>query len=125
VGGYTQRQAASVFHRARRLAGFEGRWAVDEWNDKTSGETLKSCAMIIAEPNKLKARRSRTIETVYRNRRPRRGVPACGQLRQTAGATAAADAIQVSPRGIALRCSDMSEVGGKPEVPEARPKCRE
>jgi hypothetical protein len=44
-----------------------------------------------------------------------------GQLRQAAGAAATADLIQVSPRGIALRCGDMSEVGGKPEVPEARP----
>src|SRR5271156_6446517 len=28
-----------------------GLW--DEWRDKASGETLKSCAMIIAEPNKF------------------------------------------------------------------------
>ena len=31
-----------------------------------------------------------------------------------------ADAIQVSPRGIAPPRSDMSEVGAKPEVPHAR-----
>ncbi len=53
---------------------------------------------------------------------PGRGPPHGGELRQAAGATAAADLIQVSPRGIALRRSDMSEVGGKPEVPESRPK---
>ena len=27
----------------------------DEWNDKATGETLKSCAMVITEPNKLVA----------------------------------------------------------------------
>jgi putative SOS response-associated peptidase YedK len=30
---------------------FAGLW--DEWNDKTTGETLKSCTMIIPEPNDL------------------------------------------------------------------------
>jgi len=45
-----------------------------------------------------------------------------GQLRQAAGATAPTGAIQVSPGAIALRRSDMSGVGGKPEVPGARPK---
>jgi hypothetical protein len=32
------------------------------------------------------------------------------------------DAIHVSPRPLTMRRSDMSGVGGKPEVPEARPK---
>ncbi len=30
-----------------------GLW--DEWRDRTSGDTLKSCAMIITEPNKFVA----------------------------------------------------------------------
>jgi putative SOS response-associated peptidase YedK len=30
-----------------------GLW--DEWSDKTSGETLKSCTMIITEPNEFVA----------------------------------------------------------------------
>jgi putative SOS response-associated peptidase YedK len=34
-----------------------GLW--DEWKDKASGETLKSCAMIITEPNKFVAEVSR------------------------------------------------------------------
>ncbi len=53
---------------------------------------------------------------------PRRGPAHGGELRQAAGVGAAADATKVSPRGIALPRSDMSEVGARPEVPGTRPK---
>jgi putative SOS response-associated peptidase YedK len=54
----TVRRAASslgtslpaTVHRHLQLAGV---W--DEWKDKASGETLKSCTMIITEPNKFVA----------------------------------------------------------------------
>ena len=39
-----------------------------------------------------------------------------GQLRQAAGANAAADAIQVSRRAIALRRSDLVAIGGQADI---------
>jgi putative SOS response-associated peptidase YedK len=38
----------------RPILSIAGLW--DEWNDKESGKTIKSCTMIITEPNKLAAK---------------------------------------------------------------------
>jgi putative SOS response-associated peptidase YedK len=50
VAEHTGRQAAVVFHGAGWLAGL---W--DEWKDRQTGERLKSCTMIITEPNDFAA----------------------------------------------------------------------
>jgi len=50
VAGYWDRQAALVLHpRGWRADDLCRVW--DEWKDKTTGEVLKSCTMLITEPN--------------------------------------------------------------------------
>jgi hypothetical protein len=50
VAEYRDRQTAWYFTRADgEPMTFAGLW--DEWKDKTTGEVLKSCTMLIAEPN--------------------------------------------------------------------------
>jgi putative SOS response-associated peptidase YedK len=50
VAGHRDRQAALVLHRAvGEPMTFAGLW--DEWKDKATGEMLKSCTMLITEPN--------------------------------------------------------------------------
>jgi putative SOS response-associated peptidase YedK len=48
MAGDGRREAALVLHGARRITD-PGPW--DEWKDRATGERLKSCAMIITEPN--------------------------------------------------------------------------
>jgi hypothetical protein len=42
MAGHAERQAALVFHHAQRLAGVDDPGLWDEWQDRVSGETLKS-----------------------------------------------------------------------------------
>jgi len=51
VAGHTGRQAALYFtaRNGSPALTIAGLW--DEWRDKANGETLKSCTMIITEPN--------------------------------------------------------------------------
>jgi putative SOS response-associated peptidase YedK len=54
MAGHAGRQATLVLYGARRSPALTiaGLW--DEWReDRASGETLKSCTMIITEPNKF------------------------------------------------------------------------
>ena len=51
MAGHPGRQAALVLYCARRLAGPDDCRLEDEWRDRATGETLKSCTMIITEPN--------------------------------------------------------------------------
>ena len=44
-----------VFHGARWHATPNGRRLWDEWKDRKAGEHLKSCTMIITEPNDFAA----------------------------------------------------------------------
>jgi len=50
-----------------------GLW--DEWRDKVSGETLKSCTMIITEPNKFVAEVHDRIRSCSPKRNLSRGCP--------------------------------------------------
>jgi SOS response associated peptidase (SRAP) len=49
VAGYRDRQAALVLHPRRWRADDLCRW--NEWKDKATVEVLKSCTMLITEPN--------------------------------------------------------------------------
>jgi hypothetical protein len=52
VAGYRDGQQPWYFTRADgELMTFAGLW--DEWKDKTTGEVVKSCTMLISEPNDL------------------------------------------------------------------------
>jgi putative SOS response-associated peptidase YedK len=54
VAEYRDRQAALVFHPRRWRADELGRlW--DEWKNKATGEVMKSCTMLITEPNDVVA----------------------------------------------------------------------
>ena len=48
-------KAAVVFHRARWLTTLTAAGLWDEWKDRQTGERLKSCTMIITEPNDFAA----------------------------------------------------------------------
>jgi putative SOS response-associated peptidase YedK len=52
MAGHAKRKAALAFHGPRWVAGFDGR-RPDEWRDKANSVSLKSCTMIITEPNKF------------------------------------------------------------------------
>ena len=50
MAGHRDRQAALILHPRRwREMTFAGLW--DAWKDKTTGEVVKSCTMLITEPN--------------------------------------------------------------------------
>lgn len=53
MAGHAGRQTAVVFHRARQLPALAVAGLWDEWRDRSNGETLKSCTVIITKPNKF------------------------------------------------------------------------
>ena len=55
VAGHAGRQAALVFHCAGWLACPDDRRPMGRMADKETGKPLKSCTMIITEPNKFVA----------------------------------------------------------------------
>src|SRR5215471_6755441 len=50
---HPERQAALVLHRTRWLPAAYRSRALDEWKNRETGERLKSCAMIVGEPNEF------------------------------------------------------------------------
>jgi putative SOS response-associated peptidase YedK len=48
---HAERKAALVLHGARWLAATDGRWSVGSVENKETGERIKSCTMIISDPN--------------------------------------------------------------------------
>jgi hypothetical protein len=55
MGRHARRQAAALLHRPRRVAGADDRGLWDQWKNRETGERIKSCAMIITEPNEFAA----------------------------------------------------------------------
>jgi putative SOS response-associated peptidase YedK len=55
VASHPEREAALVLHRRRWLANSDCGRLWDEWKNRETGERLKSCTLIVGEPNEFAA----------------------------------------------------------------------